>query len=122
MSDDPFAAFKEGQPPAADEAPAKTKKPRKKKATAAKPVAVTNGGKGYKEGDTVTLKVKATTPKKTRKPRAAKEFRLPISTFLEIGSLTGEEGSALMTIATGLQKMGKKSRGKIVAALGKIFG
>jgi len=112
MSDDPFAAFKEGQPPAeGGQAPKEKKKrkiPPKKGAT--------NGTAPAKE---------ATTPKKERKahkPRAVKEMRLPISTLLEIGSLTSEESAALLSIGVGLQKLGKKSRGRIVQALGKVFG
>ena len=115
MSDDPFAAFKEGQPPV--EAPAKEKKPRKAKI---KTATVASTAAGYKEGDTVTIKVAKS--KKTRKPRAAKEMRLPISMLLEIGSLSDEESGALLSIGAGLQKLPKKSRQKITAALSKIFG
>jgi len=121
MSDDPFAAFKEGQPPV--EAAADTPKPkngRKKRKIPPKKVTVTKEAAGYNSGDTVTLTVGKT--KKTRKPRAAKELRLPISTLLEIGHLSEEESGALISIGAGLQKLGKKSRGKIVAALSKIFG
>ena len=124
MSDDPFAAFKEGQPPV--EAPAKEKKPRKAKKAASngkakiKTATVASTAAGYKEGDTVTIKVAKS--KKTRKPRAAKEMRLPISMLLEIGSLSDEESGALLSIGAGLQKLPKKSRGKITAALSKIFG
>lgn len=113
---DPFAAFKEGQPPA-ETPPAAGKK---------KKIAKKRNGK-VSSTPKVTAKMADATPtpkkeRKTRKPRAVKEFRLPISTFLEIGSLSSEEGAALMTIATGLQKMPKRARSKIVAALGKIFG
>ena len=113
MSDDPFAAFKEGQPPV--EAPAKEKKTRKKKTAA--------NGKA-KEVVPPMPKIEATPKKerKARKPRQAKEMRLPISMLLEIGSLSEEESGALLSIGAGLQKLPKKSRGKITAALSKIFG
>ena len=110
---DPFAAFKEGQPPT--EAP-KEKKKRERKA---KPK-----GNGKPPTKAAAEKPAAPAPKKerkARKPRQVKEFRLPISTFLEIGSLSGEEGGALMSIASGLQKLPKRSRTKITQALTKIF-
>jgi hypothetical protein len=113
MSDDPFAAFKEGQPPV--EAPAKEKKPRKKKAA----------GNGATLKATAKMAEATPAPKKerkARKPRAAKEMRLPISMLLEIGSLSEEESGALLSIGAGLQKLPKKSRQKISAALSKIFG
>lgn len=109
MSDDPFAAFKEGQPPV--EAPAKEKKPRKKKAS--------GNGKAPPEA---VAPVPPKKERKARKPRAVKEFKLPISTFLEIGPISSEEGGVIMSVGAGLQKLPKKSRGKIVAALSKIFG
>lgn len=116
MSDDPFAAFKEGQPPV--EAPAKEKKPRKKKAA--------SNGKAKEVVHRVDADMRSVpAPKKerkARKPRAAKEMRLPISMLLEIGSLSEEESGALLSIGSGLQKLPKKSRQKISAALGKIFG
>jgi hypothetical protein len=110
---DPFAEFKQGQPPVEGEVPpaAKQKKPHKKKAASngkaqeAKPAKVPN----------------LAPPKKSRKPRQAKELRLPISTLLEIGSLSDEESGALLSIGAGLQKLPKKSRQKISAALSKIF-
>ena len=110
MSDDPFAAFKEGQPPAAD-APKEKKKrePRKKKIPPKKVSAPAPAADTPK-------------PKKTRKPRQTKEMRLPISMLLEIGSLSDEESGALLSIGAGLQKLPKKSRGKITQALSKIFG
>ena len=113
MSDDPFAAFKEGQPPVEAPAAGKTKKPRKKKATA-------NGATPDKKA--VAQALTEVKQRKTRKPRAAKELKLPISTLLEIGHLSEEESGALISIGAGLQKLGKKSRGKICAALLKIFG
>ena len=126
MSDDPFAAFKEGQPPSQDASaakPAKEKKPRKKKIPPKKTTGVvTQPAAGYKVGDTVTVKGVTPKVKKTRKPRQAKEMRLPISTLLEIGSLSDEESGALLSIGAGLQKLPKKSRQKISAALSKIFG
>ncbi len=128
MSDDPFAAFKEGQPPSQDPPAAgkvktaKEKKPRKKKAAA-------NGTTpAKKKMVSVNLLGQPTAPatpkppKKTRKPRQAKEMRLPISMLLEIGSLSEEESGALLSIGAGLQKLPKKSRQKITAALSKIFG
>lgn len=112
MSDDPFAAFKEGQPPTQEAPAAKAaKKPRKKEAA---PIP--------KEVLREREHAKADKPKKTRKPRQAKEMRLPISMLLEIGSLSEEESGALLSIGAGLQKLPKKSRGKITAALSKIFG
>lgn len=120
MSDDPFAAFKEGQPPAADEAkPAKEsarKKRRDKDADKQAKKVFKNQIKAIEKD------VAAAKAKKTRKPRQAKEMRLPISMLLEIGSLSEEESGALLSIGAGLQKLPKKSRGKIAAALGKIFG
>jgi hypothetical protein len=104
MSDDPFAAFKEGQAPAPETKPARKK--REKKAPAERPPA----------------KAAADKPKKARKPRQAKELKLPISTLLEIGSLSDEESGALLSIGAGLQKLPKKSRQRIATALGKIFG
>jgi hypothetical protein len=113
---DPFAEFKQGQPPVEGDPPAagKPKKPRKKKAAA--------NGKAQVEAPPHTPITKAVKVKKTRKPRAAKEMRLPISILLEIGSLSEEESGALLSIGAGLQKLPKKSRGKICAALAKIFG
>jgi len=107
MSDDPFAAFKEGQPPAADQSATDkpAKKVRKKKIPPKK---------------TAPIEA-APVAKKPRKPRQVKELKLPISTLLEIGSLSEEESGALLSIGAGLQKLPKKSRGRIVAALGKIF-
>jgi ribosomal protein L15 len=115
MSDDPFAAFKEGQPPAVDDLPkvGKEKKTRKKKIPPKKTAA--NPPVADKEA------TREKTERKTRKPRAAKELKLPISTLLEIGHLSEEESGALISIGAGLQKLGKKSRGRIVAALSKIF-
>jgi hypothetical protein len=115
MTDDPFAAFKEGQPPVehSDADPGNKKKkrePHKKKIPPKK---------------TAPIATEPAAPKKerkARKPRAAKEMRLPISMLLEIGSLSEEESGALLSIGAGLQKLPKKSRGKICAALGKIFG
>jgi hypothetical protein len=103
MSDDPFKDFANTQPPAV-ETPAKEKKKRK-----IPPQAVEAAPAPKKE-------------RKARKPRQAKEMRLPISTLLEIGSLSDEESGALLSIGAGLQKLPKKSRGKITAALSKIFG
>ena len=107
MSDDPFAAFKEGQPPAETSKEKKARKipPKKTAAPAADPP---KADKPKKE-------------RKTRKPRQAKEMRLPISMLLEIGSLSDEESGALLSIGAGLQKLPKKSRGKICQALSKIF-
>jgi hypothetical protein len=108
MSDDPFADFHKADDEARVDNPPKEKKKRKipPKKTSAPPAPAADTSK----------------PKKTRKPRAAKELRLPISTLLEIGHLSEEESGALISIGAGLQKLGKKSRGKIVAALSKIFG
>jgi hypothetical protein len=119
MSDDPFAAFKENQPPATNSpAPGNEKKKRKRKKKIT--------GKTQPKKRATSAKVPPTVadtpkPKKTRKPRQAKELRLPISTLLGIGSLSDEESGVLMSIAAGLQKLSKKSRGRITAALGKIF-
>ena len=116
MSDDPFAAFKEGQPPAehTDADPGNKKKNGRKKKIPPKkvsaPVSAADTPNPPKAG------------KKTRKPRQAKEMRLPISMLLEIGSLSEEESGALLSIGSGLQKLPKKSRQKISAALSKIFG
>jgi hypothetical protein len=106
MSDDPFADFHKADDEARVDNPPKEKKKRKipPKKTAAD-----------------TLPAEKPT-RKPRKPRAAKELRLPISTLLEIGHLSEEESGALISIGAGLQKLGKKSRGKICAALLKIFG
>jgi hypothetical protein len=112
MSDDPFAAFKEGQPPAEhnDADPGnKKKKTRKNKIPPKKTAPIATEATPKKE-------------RKARKPRAAKEMRLPISMLLEIGSLSEEESGALLSIGAGLQKLPKKSRQKISAALSKIFG
>ena len=111
MSDDPFAAFKEGQPPA--EAP-----PEKKKRKIPPKKTAANG----KTPDKVAAPVPQKKERKARKPRQAKEMKLPISMLLEIGSLSDEESGALLSIGAGLQKLPKKSRGKITAALSKIFG
>jgi hypothetical protein len=110
---DPFAEFKQGQPPVeGDPPPAKEKKkrkiPPKKGAT----------------NDTTPAKEAAPAPKKerkARKPRQAKEMKLPISILLEIGSLSEEESGALLSIGAGLQKLPKKSRQKVTQALSKIF-
>lgn len=115
MTDDPFAAFAEGQPPS--EAP-KEKKPRKKKVAKLKSVNLVPKATAQMAEATPAPKKE----RKARKSRQAKEMRLPISMLLEIGSLSEEESGALLSIGAGLQKLPKKSRGKIVAALGKIFG
>ncbi len=111
--EDPFAAFKEGQAPAAGEGEKAPKKTRKKKALKERAKVVEAQAKAAADGPK---------PKKTRKPRQAKELKLPISTLLEIGSLSDEESGALLSIGAGLQKLPKKSRQRIAAALGKIFG
>lgn len=114
MSDDPFKDFANTQPPAV-ETPAKEKKKRKipPKKTAsngkAKPPAAVEAAPAPKK------------ERKARKPRQTKEMRLPISMLLEIGSLSGEESGALLSIGAGLQKLPKKSRSKICQALSKIF-
>ena len=111
MSDDPFAAFKEGQPPveAAADTP-KSKNERKKRKIPPKKTAPVEAAPAAKK------------ERKPRQPKAGKELKLPISTLLEIGHLSEEESGALISIGAGLQKLGKKSRGKICAALLKIFG
>jgi hypothetical protein len=124
---DPFAAFKEGQPPAQADPPAAGKKKkiaRKRNGKVTKTVkTIQPSSSGYKKSDKVTLTVKAVVPKekKPRKKRQAKELRLPISTLLEIGSLSDEESGALLSIGAGLQKLPKRSRQKITVALSKIF-
>ena len=110
MSDDPFAAFKEGQPPV--EAPKEKKKRNPPKVGKKKTAS---------NGKTVEAAPAPKKERKARKPRQAKEMRLPISMLLEIGSLSDEESSALLSIGAGLQKLPKKSRGKITQALSKIF-
>ena len=122
MSDDPFADFHKADDEARVDNPPKEKKPRKKN--------VASNGKLEARAKIVEAQAKAAADlpnppkagKKTRKPRQAKEMRLPISMLLEIGSLSGEESGALLSIGAGLQKLPKKSRGKITAALSKIFG
>ena len=109
MTDDPFAAFKEGQPPV--DPPAADKKKRK-----------IPPKKGATNGKTAEAAPAPKKERKARKPRVAKEMRLPISMLLEIGSLSEEESGALLSIGAGLQKLPKKSRQKISAALSKIFG
>src|ERR1700722_5281005 len=112
MSDDPFAAFKEGQPPTTDapeEAPKKKRGPKPGAKRAIPP---------KKTAPIAADPPPAGKPKKPRKPRQAKELKLPISTLLEIGSLSDEESGALLSIGAGLQKLPKKSRQKISAALG----
>ena len=117
MSDDPFAAFKEAAPPSAGE-PEKKKRGPKPGANRAIPPKKT-------ALDEAILDEAIPAPKKERKkrtpPKAGKEMRLPISMLLEIGSLSDEESGALLSIGAGLQKLPKKSRGKITAALSKIF-
>jgi hypothetical protein len=111
---DPFAEFKQGQPPVEGDPPlAKEKKKRKippKKGA-------TNGTAPVKEAAPASKK-----ERKARKPRATKEMRLPISTLLEIGSLNAQESGLLLVFGADMQKLPKKSRQKITAALGKIFG
>ena len=113
MSDDPFAVFKEATSPTADEP---ENKPTRKKRAVQKIIPPKKVAANSK------VKEASATHPKTRKPRQAKELRLPISMLLEIGSLSEEESGALLSIGAGLQKLPKKSRQKISAALGKIFG
>jgi hypothetical protein len=85
-------------PPAGSKAPA-AKQPKAKKAAtpkAAKPVKA----------------------KKTRKPRPAV---LPIGILPALGGMKEAETALLAGIVEHLQKVGKRSRVKIVAALGKVF-
>jgi hypothetical protein len=107
MNDDPFAAFKEGEPPVEDK-PKNGRKKRAKKAV------------GYKVGDTVTVKVTGA-GKKVRKPKAAKELKLPISTLLELGPMTGEEAGVLLEVSAKLRSFSKRSRQRVALALGKLF-
>src|ERR1700675_5042776 len=85
MTDDPFAAFKEGQPPV--DPPAADKKKRK-----------IPPKEGATNGKTAEAAPAPKKERKARKPRVAKEMRLPISMLLEIGSLSEEESGALLSI------------------------
>jgi hypothetical protein len=122
MSDDPFAAFKEATPPAAGDPSEAGKKKRGPKPGTKRKIPP------KKTAEEELLAAQTSNPpaagktKKPRQRRAAKEMRLPISMLLEISSLSEEESGALLSIGAGLQKLPKESRGKIVVALGKIFG
>jgi hypothetical protein len=98
MNDDPFAAFKEGEPPVED----KPKNGRKKRKIPPK-------------------KTAEAAPKKTRKAKAVKELKLPISTLLELGPMTGEEAGVLLEVSAKLRSFSKKSRQRVALALGKLF-
>jgi hypothetical protein len=109
MNDDPFAAFKEGEPPVED----KPKNGRKKRKIPPK-------------------KTAEAAPKKTRKKwiksgpvkgwaRSAKEVMIPISTLLELGPMTGEEAGVLLEVSAKLRGFSKKSRQRVALALGKLF-
>jgi hypothetical protein len=98
MNDDPFAAFKEGEPPVED----KPKNGRKKRKIPPK-------------------KTAEAAPKKARKSKAVKELKLPISTLLELGPMTGEEAGVLLEVSAKLRGFSKKSRQRVALALGKLF-
>jgi len=113
MSDDPFAAFKENQPPTTDAPPdeggkngRKNKKIPPKKTAAPAPAA------------------DAPKPKKERKtyaPRMRRPVMIPISVLPELGGFSDEEASRLMSFIGNLHDLPKKGRLKIVAALNRIF-
>jgi len=112
MSDDPFAAFKENQPPTTDAPPAdKPKNGRKKKKIPPKktaPVAAADAPKPKKE-------------RKTYAPRMRKPVMIPISVLPELGGFSDQEASRLMSFIGNLHDLPKKGRLKIVAALNRIF-
>lgn len=68
--------------------------------------------------------------KKTRKPRSDKQaiagktrgVKIDLAVALTaVADLTSDDAKIVSHIAAGLQKVAKKSRGRIIAALGKIF-
>ena len=106
MNDDPFAAFKEGEPPVED----KPKNGRKKRKIPPK-----------KTSAPVADEPK---PKKTRKKREPGQRRpvmIPISMLPELGGFSDEDASRLMSFIGNMHDLPKKSRRRIVEVLGKIF-
>lgn len=115
-TNDPFAAFKEGQPPAEAKAEDKPAKKARKKKAAARPA---NGG--VDAVPSASSKASAERSKKTRKPRQKRELKLPLSTLVALGNLSSEESAVVQSITIGLADFSKKARGRVVAALAKIF-
>ena len=117
MSDDPFAAFKENAPPTKLEEtikPAKNgrkkrKIPPKKSAAAptpAKPTADTS---------------KPKRERKVRAPRLRRPVMIPIAFLPDLGGLSAEDTSRLMSFIGNMHDLPKKSRRRIAEVLSKIF-
>lgn len=114
MTDDPFAAFAEGQPPS--EAPTQPKK------------------RGPKPGAKRAIPPKKTEPveppatakkeRKARKPIQLGQRRpvmIPIGLLPELGGLSDEDASRLMSFIGNMHTLPKKSRRRIAEILSKIF-
>lgn len=76
--------------------------------------------------EALTSSIAEMTPEqKRRSPRKAKQTRplmVPIGFLPELGGMKSEDASLLMSLIGNLQTTNKRSRAKIVAALGKLFG
>lgn len=126
MNDDIFQEFAAATPPVTNGAPPEPAKPARKGRGPRKaavggqvdpPVAVNKRGRPAKaEGASATRKPRAqATPAKGT-------GKLDLSTILSATvGLSADEARMLTLAVNGLQKVSKKSRGKIVVALGRIF-
>lgn len=117
MSDQPFSPFSPSPPPKPmfDPAQETGKKPRKKRT--AKAVKAPKRVKASAAPAEVVPQA-VPTRKRARKPRPT---MIPIGILPALAGLQDAEASMLMSIIGNLQEAPKKSRAKIVAALGKVF-
>lgn len=122
----PFSPFSPSPPPTPMfEGEVTGKKPRKARAKKAAPQLPAGRQVKPRKAKTGTIREEGTvvnppvpTRRRARKPRPT---MIPIGVLPALAGLAEAETSMLMSIIGNMQELPKKSRAKIVAALGKVF-